>query len=133
MTDALFNAGKTKEAREQVANPLIEDGQKLIPSVTRVFSKARDLYVYLQAYERDAVATQPLAAFVTFRQGPDRAVQIPARVITDGLDPRSKAVPIKLTLPLGDLQPGQYTCQITVLDTTAQKAAFWQSSILVVP
>ena len=25
---------------------------KLIPSVTRVFSKNRDMYVYLQAYER---------------------------------------------------------------------------------
>src|SRR5262245_58395201 len=74
MTDALFNAGKTKEAREQVANPLIEDGHKLIPSVTRVFSKSRDLYVYLQAYEREATATQPLAAYVTFRQGPDKTI-----------------------------------------------------------
>lgn len=133
MTDALFNAGKSKEARQQVANPLIEDGQKLIPSVTRVFSKGRDLYVYLQAYERDATSTQPLAAFVTFHQGPDRVFQNRARVIADGLEPRSKAVPIKLTIPLGDLQPGEYTCQITVLDTTAQKAAFWETSIRVVP
>ena len=30
---------------EQAANPLIQDGQKLIPSVTRVFSKSRDMYV----------------------------------------------------------------------------------------
>jgi len=54
-------------------------------------------------------------------------------VITDGLEPRSKAVPIKLTVPLDDLPPGEYTCQITLLDTTAQKAAFWQTSIRVVP
>jgi hypothetical protein len=133
MSDALFNAGKSREDRAQVANPLVEDGHKLIPSVTRVFSRTRDLYIYLQAYEREATTTQPLAALVTFNRGQDRAVQIPARVITDGLDSRSKAVPIKLTVPLGDLQPGEYTCQITVLDTTGQKAAFWQSSILVVP
>jgi len=133
MTDALFNAGKTKEAREQVANPLIEDGQKLIPSVTRVFSRSRDLYVYLQAYEREATDTQPLAAYVTFLQGADRSFQNRARVISEGLEPRSKAVPIKLSVPLNDLQPGEYTCQITVLDTTAQKAAFWQTSIRVVP
>jgi hypothetical protein len=31
----------------QAANPLVFDGQKLIPSVTRVFSKSRDLYVFL--------------------------------------------------------------------------------------
>jgi hypothetical protein len=28
------------------------NGQKLIPSVTRVFSKSRDLYVCLQAYQQ---------------------------------------------------------------------------------
>ena len=133
MTDALFNAGKSKQDREQIANPLIEDGLKLIPSVTRVFSRSRDLYVYLQAYEREAAATQPLAVFVTFNQGNARALQLPASVIADGLDARSKAVPIKLTVPLDDLQPGEYTVQITVLDTTSQKAAFWQSSILVAP
>src|SRR5205823_1435645 len=35
-------------------NPLVYEGQKLLPSVTRVFSKSRDLYVFLQAYERTA-------------------------------------------------------------------------------
>src|SRR5438034_2772893 len=44
MDDALFNAGKDKAAKAQIANPMIEDGLKLIPSVTRVFSKSRDMY-----------------------------------------------------------------------------------------
>ena len=44
-------AAKDKEAAKQAANPLVQDGQKLIPSVTRVFSKSGDMYVYLQAYE----------------------------------------------------------------------------------
>src|SRR5687768_14702258 len=34
------------------AHPLVYDGQKLIPSVTRVFSASREMHVYLQAYER---------------------------------------------------------------------------------
>ncbi len=34
----------------------MEDGQKLIPSVTRVFTKSREMYVYLQAYERASTA-----------------------------------------------------------------------------
>ena len=33
-----------------------------MPSVTRVFSASRDMYVYLQAYERGATTTQPLVA-----------------------------------------------------------------------
>src|SRR5690349_18172402 len=60
LRDALFTAGKDKE---QATNPLVNEGQKLIPSVTRVFSKSKDMYVYLQAYERGATTTQPLVAF----------------------------------------------------------------------
>ena len=45
-----LQALKNKDQAE-ATNPLVQDGQKLIPSVTRVFSKSRDMYVYLQAYE----------------------------------------------------------------------------------
>ena len=52
MTEAIYNASKGKEpAKEIAADPLMQNGAKLIPSVTRVFSKSRSLYVYLQAYE----------------------------------------------------------------------------------
>ena len=44
LDDALCTAGKNKAP---TVNPLIQAGQKLIPSVTRVFSKSRNLYVYL--------------------------------------------------------------------------------------
>jgi VWFA-related protein len=133
MTEALFNAGKTKEAREQTTNPLIEDGMKLIPSVTRVFSRSRDLYVYLQAYQRDATTMHPLAAVVTFLKGEEIVMESPAFMVTDGMDPKSKAVPLKLTLPLDGLAPGEYICQVTVLDPTVQKAAFWQAPVKIVP
>src|SRR5688500_9379508 len=133
MSDALFNAGRNKEARAQVENPLVEDGYKRIPSVTRVFSRSRDLYIYLQAYEREATTTQPVTAFVAFDRGSERVMRVPARVVEEGLHPRSKAVPVRLTIPLEDLVPGEYICQVTVLETTGQKAAFWQAPILVVP
>src|SRR5580700_3947811 len=57
LKDAIYNASKEKEqVKENAANPLVLNGQKLIPSVTRVFSKSRDLYVYLQAYEQGVPA-----------------------------------------------------------------------------
>src|SRR5262249_4343154 len=70
MRDARSNAGKD---RVQAANPLVQDGYKLAPSVTRVFPKSRDLFVYLQAYERNATTTQPLVAFVSFYRGQTKA------------------------------------------------------------
>ena len=133
MTEALANTGKNKEAKAQFANPLIENGLKLIPSVTRVFSKSRPLYVYLQAYERDATTTQPLAAYVTFSREGEDSIEIPAFVVSDGLDAKSKAVPIKLALQLDGIAPGEYLCQISVLEPSGQKAAFWQAPVKIVP
>jgi len=132
--DSLFNAakGKTAAAADAV-NPMIADGQYLIPSVTRVFSKNRDMYVFLQAYERGAATTQPLVAFVTFYRGQTKAFETSPVAVTEGMDAKSKAVPLRFDLALDKLQPGEYNCQVTVLDTTAQKAAFWQAPVMLVP
>src|SRR5204863_8758135 len=105
MKEAIFNATKDKTAAAQLANPLVQEGQKLVPSVTRVFSKSRDMYVYLQAYERAAVTTEPLVAFVTFYRGQTKAFETAPLAVVDGLDPKSKAVPLRFSLSLGKLQP----------------------------
>src|SRR5579871_217722 len=131
MRDSLYTAGKDKV---EAANPLVQDGLKLIPSVTRVFSKSKEMYIYLQAYERTATtSTQPLVAFVTFYRGQTKAFETPALPVTDGLDAKSKAVPLKFAIALDKLQPGQYDCQVSVVDPTNQKANFWQAPVMLVP
>ena len=133
MEDALYTAGKTKSDKAQVANPLIENGLKLMPSVTRVFSKSREMLLYFQAYERNAAEMHPLAAFVTFFRGPEKVFESEPFTVTSGMDAKSKAVPFKLTVPLDALEAGDYVCQVTVLDPSAQKVAFWQGPVRVVP
>jgi hypothetical protein len=128
--DALYNVKKNDV---QAANPLVYEGQKLIPSVTRVFSKSRDLYVFLQAYERGATSTQPLIAFVTFYRGEAKALETAPLPITEGLEPRSKAVPLRFSLPLASLPAGRYEVQVTVVDPTGQKATFWRAPVVLVP
>jgi VWFA-related protein len=62
LNDTLYNATRGKEqAKDDAANPLVQNGQKLIPSVTRVFSRDREMFVYLQAYQKD-MATPPVVA-----------------------------------------------------------------------
>jgi VWFA-related protein len=117
----------------QGANPLVHDGQKLIPSVTRVFSRGRDMHVFLQAYERGAATTQPLLAFVTFYRGDVKVFETQPIAVTDGLDPRSKAVPLRFSIPLETLPAGRYECQVTVLEPGGQKAAFWRAPVAIVP
>jgi hypothetical protein len=132
LRDAIYNAAKDKGQALPV-NPLVQEGYKLIPSVTRVFSKSRDMYVYLQAYERGATTTQPLVAFVTFYRGQYKAFETPPLQVIDGMDPKSKAVPLRFSFPLDKLDPGKYDCQVTVLDPAANKAAFWQAPVVLVP
>lgn len=132
--EALYNAAKGKKAADaDAANPMIVGGQKLIPSVTKVFSKQKDMYVFLQAYQRNTPTEQPLVAFVTFYRGQTKAFETPPMAVTEGLDPKTHAVPLRFDLALDKLQPGQYQCQVTVLDTNGQKAAFWQAPVMLVP
>ena len=130
LRDALYTAGKDKE---QAANPLVQDGQKLIPSVTRVFSKSRDLFVYLQAYQPGAQTAQPIVAFVTFYRGHTKAFETPPLPVADAMNNRLKTVPLKFSLSLSNLPTGRYNCQVTVLDPSTQKAAFWRAPVVLVP
>jgi hypothetical protein len=122
-----------KDKKILAAHPLIQDGIKLIPSVTRVFRKDQNLYVYLEAYEPTADATQPLMANVSFYRGKVKAFETDPLEVSDGLNPKTKAVPLRFSVPLAKLQAGRYTCQVSVLDPTAQKFAFWRARIVVLP
>ena len=131
LSDSIYNVKQKIDA--EAANPLVLDGQKLIPSVTRVFSKSRDLYVFLQAYERGATNMLPMVAFVSFYQGQMKVFESSPLAVTEGLDPKSKALPLRFSLSLQQLPPGRYDCQVTVLDPTGQKASFWQAPIVLIP
>jgi hypothetical protein len=123
----------SKTAATQAANPLVQDGVKLIPSVTRVFRSASDMYVYLQAYEPDAAATRPLVAYVSFFQGRNNVMETPPMKVTQGMNLKSHMLPVGLNIPLGGLKPGEYDCEVTVLDPAGEKGAFWQAPVMIVP
>ena len=130
LSDALYSV-KQKAAAES-ANPLVHDGQKLVPSVTRVFSKGRELYVFAQAYQRGADATRPLVAFVSFYRGDVKAFETAPMLVTEGLDVKTKAVPLRFSLPLEGFATGRYDCQVTVIDPAGEKIAFWRAPIVIV-
>jgi len=132
--DAIYNAAKDRDKdKSDIADPLVIDGQRLIPSVTRVFSKSKDMYVYLQAYEPAATNVQPLVAFVTFYRGHTKTFETPPLPVSAGLNNKIRTMPLKFSLSLNKLPPGEYNCQVTVLDPTSQKAAFWQAPVMLIP
>ena len=134
LKNALYNAQKSKDQQsEEAVNPLVNNGAKLIPSVTRVFSRDQHLYVYLQAYEQGEPQTQALVAYVSFYRGPQKTFETRPVQITQGWDNHVKTMPLAFNIPLSALTPGAYDCQVTVLDPTGQKAAFWQAPMMLLP
>jgi len=119
-----------RDKRLLATNPLVADNQKLIPSVTRVFRQDQEMYVYLETYEPAAETTQPILARVSFYRGKAKAFETEPLEIKEGLNSKSKAVPVRFSVPLAKLQPGRYTCQVSVLDPSVQKFAFWRASIV---
>jgi len=131
LNSAVFSAEKDKKLLE--ANPLVQGGQRLVPSITRVFKKDQEMYVYLEAYEPTADTTQPLVASVSFYRGKTKAFETAPLQVSDGLNTKSKAVPLRFSVPLAKLQPGKYDCQVNVLDPTGQKFNFWRAPVMVIP
>ncbi len=105
----------------------------MIPSVTRVFNSQSDMYVYLQAFEKGATTTAPLMARVAFYRGPVKVMETSEVKVSDGLDPKTKMLPIRMDVGLGSLKPGEYDCQVTVVDPATQKSATWQAPVTIVP
>ncbi len=148
LKEALFDAAKAKDrAKEDAVNPLVQGGKKLIPSVTRVFSANREIYVYLQAYKPAAAGTtagtapgttagaapsvQPLVAFVSLYSGGKEVLKTPPIAVAPNAATRLGITPLSFDLPVNGLAPGEYECQVTVLDPAASKAAFWRAPIVV--
>jgi len=129
LRDALYNATKNKDGGE-AGNPLARNGQKLIPSVTRVFNKGQNMYVYLQAYESGSPRVEPLVAVVSFYRGQEKAFETRPIEVRDAVNDRLHTMALEFDIPLGTLAPGKYECQVTVLNPTGQKAAFWQAPVV---
>jgi VWFA-related protein len=135
LEDALFNATKDKDKNQaqQAVNPLVQEGSKLIPSVSRVFSKSKEMYVYAQAYQQGDEPARPLVAFITFYRGDTKAFETAPVTITEKVANRLNTMPIKFAFPLDKLATGEYRLQLSVLNPDSQKAAFWQTPVMIVP
>jgi VWFA-related protein len=112
------------------ANPLVDNGLKLIPSVTRTFSASVPLLIFLQAYQRDAPVARPIVAYATFYRDGVKAFETDA-VGIETWDPKTRSLPIRLSIDAGQIEPGEYDCQVTVLDPGAGKTAFWRGAVTV--
>lgn len=111
----------------------MQGNEKLVPSVTRVFRQDQEMYVYLEAYQPAAETTQFMVATLSFYRGGVKAFEAAPLPIAEGLNSKSKAVPVRFSVPLEKLTPGRYTCQVNVMQPAAKKFAVWISTVALLP
>ncbi len=123
-------------ARSNAPNPLDDSGQKVLPSVTRVFRTDQNLYVYLESYEPkngkkpvngqgsqgSAAAAPSSVALVFFRGG---AMTSEAGPYSGRLNTSEQGtVRYLVKIPLQKFPTGRYWMQVNVLDPGDDQVAF---------
>jgi VWFA-related protein len=131
-----------KEPGKEI-DPLVRNGQQYVPNISHVFRQDQHLYLLYEVYdparEKEAAASEPkgskpginLLSSLELIQGSTKIYETPlvqARAVNvEGRD----AVSFELDVPLSGLKPGQYLCQLNVIDDAAGSFAFPRFAVLV--
>jgi hypothetical protein len=116
-------------------NPLISNGNELVPNVTHVFSSSQNLFFYYEIYDpahdnSDKNAVRLLSSVVFYKNNV-KAYETPLVRADEVNVPDRKATAFELQVPLAQLKPGFYTCQVNVVDDAAGKFTFPRLALLV--
>lgn len=131
--------------KKDTSNPLVRNGEEIVPSVTRVFSANQHLYLYYEVYEpaketafetgaaqdKNAKPGVRVMSSVAFFQGDTKAYETPLVQVQEISVPGRKAAVFQLDLPLSQLKPGFYTAQVNVIDDAAGRFVFPRLAMLV--
>lgn len=119
-------------------DPLVRDGSEVIPSVTRVFSSGQHLYLYYEVYDPAHDGSKSAArndihllTSVSFFQGKAKTYETPLVEAKQLNSQNRHAAVFQLEVPLTQLKPGFYTCQVNVIDDAAGKFLFPRLAMMV--
>ncbi|MDR3738608.1 MAG: VWA domain-containing protein [Terracidiphilus sp.] len=132
-------ASQRRPTRQQ--SPLVREGLEYVPNISHVFRQDQHLYLLYEVYnptreklpDDHAKGTKPgvrVLGSLELIQGSAKVYESPqveARAINvEGRD----AVAVELDVPLDKLKPGQYLCQLNVVDDAGGSFAFPRFAIL---
>ncbi len=135
VTAAVGSAARATR-KELTANPLIVGDEKVIPNITKVFRRSQNLYVNFDVYDArpdpaDGRARRVKVSMSLFNKKGAKAFEIGPLSATQLVDTRPEAVPVQFQVPLKDLAPGRYECQINVVDEVGRKFAFPRAPLVI--
>jgi len=113
-------------------SPLEVSGERIVPSVTNVFTREQTLYVFFQAYLPAKVDQEALrAGLIFFRNGV--SVSRSPLVGPAAYDAATHTASFRIQLPLDRLDLGRYTLQAVTIVAGTPYAAFSRAFLALVP
>jgi hypothetical protein len=152
-------ASQRTPANKKEDNPLVRNGEQLVPNLPHVFRQDQHLYLLYEVYDpAKAAAAQtaeakPAAAqssksdkndkssgapvrvmtSIEFLSGSAMAFQTPVVQATQLNVPARNAVAFQFDVPLDSLKPGTYICQVNVIDDAGGDFTFPRTAVLIRP
>jgi VWFA-related protein len=123
------SAGTSKKVLE--AHPLVDNGQKLVPDITRVFRKDQKLFVYFEVYDPGSEASPSVTAELMVFRGKAKAFESAPVRVTKPKSGRQNTLAFEFQMPLANIPAGRYTCQVSVIDEQARKFGYARSPLVV--
>lgn len=120
------------------ASPLEMAGEKIVPSVTRLFSRQQTLYVFFQAYypekpeKSENFDPASLRAGLIFFRGGVQVNATPLLASTE-VDEKTHTASFRISLPLAKLLTGRYAVQAIAIAAGTQQSAFGRAYLALEP
>jgi len=131
-------------------NLLVRDGLEWVPNVAHVFRQDQHLYFLYEVYDptRQKGATEPAASpglgrreggpvhvltSIEFLSGGTKVYETPLVTANSINIPDRDAVAFQFDVPLAQLKPGPYICQVNVIDDAGGSFSFPRMALKVTP
>ena len=141
-------ASQRQPSTRKTQNPLVRDGSELVPNIAHVFTPDQHLYFFYEVYdpakdkgpeppadskEKPAPVKNPIHVItsIQFFNGKVKAFETPLIEARQLNAPDRKAAVFQFDVPLAQLKPGLYTCQVNVIDDAGGTFTFPRLPILV--
>jgi hypothetical protein len=131
-------AGVKNSKKLLTTNPLIDDGKKLVPNVTKVFRTNQNMLVYVEVYDPNIPDSLPenfrranISASLAVYKDDKKVFESPPVRANRLSENRPGTLPVWLQMSLAKLDPGNYDAQVNLIDEFGKKFAFPRSTLSV--
>jgi len=150
LSSIVLSSQRVPNTAKKTVSPLVRDGVEWIPNVPHVFRQDQHLYFLYEVYDPARQKGSPAPASspgLTRREGGPVRVLTSIEFLNGGVKvyetplveakviniPEREAVAFQFDVPLTQLKPGTYVCQVNVIDDAGGSFSFPRMAIMVQP